>query len=144
MERHGRNALFCQERRYTDRRFTRFYYSQFGVVREPNAVESNIPELTSKPLLRFGTRRRLNDSIGMGVGITGINDRAAVETSLYLLTSRAKFQSSLMTSSRGDAGYDINYLYTDHQFNAALDMRQAFSTHDADTVYQTSFQITGK
>jgi len=115
------------------------YYAQGGLVRQPNFNDKTIPQVTSKPILRLGTVRRMTDNIGLGIGLTGVQDRAASEAGIYWLRSNTQIRATGLGSSKGDTGFNFNYLYTNQRMNASVDFRDVHASQLPDIEYQNLF-----
>ncbi len=100
------------------------YYLQAGVIREPLAQDETMPQLTSAPLLRAGTVHRVAENMGLGIGLLGLSDRAAVEPGIFLLTDNTQLRATGLASSASDYGLQSSLLYIRPDWSANLDARK--------------------
>jgi len=105
------------------------YYLQAGVIRQPAATDSTLPRLTSDPILRAGMVKRVEDSVGFGLSLLGVSDRALLETSAFWLQPSGQLQTTLLTSTSGDLGVQAGYLYNLGKFSGNLDVRQLWMSN---------------
>lgn len=123
------------------------YYAQAGVVRAIAFNDKTIPQLTSKPIAKIGTVRRISDTIGMGIGLTGIMDRAATESGIYWLRDTTQLRLTGLASSKGDFGVNTNLIYNREKLTASIDARQLVSNNTPQEEYQNIFsalkQVSG-
>lgn len=102
------------------------YYLQAGVIREPAAADDTIPRFTGDPLLRAGYGARIGDNTGAGIGLLGLRDRAALEANAFWLGEGMQLSAAAMASSKGDAGVQATYIYTDERLSATFDARKVW------------------
>ena len=100
------------------------YYAQAGVMRAVAFNDNTIPKLSDKPIITIGTVRRMTDTIGMGIGVTGINDRAASESGIYWLRDTTQLRFTALVSTQGDVGFNSNLIYNREKLTASVDARQ--------------------
>lgn len=107
------------------------YYVQAGIIRKPLDQDSAIPQFTGQPLVRAGTVMRVGDA-GLEVGIVGLEDRIALETSTFLLYSGMQLRGTALASTRGDTGLQGSAVYTAQRFTWAADARQIWARDSPD------------
>jgi hypothetical protein len=103
------------------------YYAQGGVVRQPPQQDAAVPKLTDAPIVRAGTVRRVDDNVGMNVGVLGISDRAAVEAGTFLVIKDTQLRVGALGSTAGDAGAQATLVYGTERWNAAVDARKLWA-----------------
>jgi hypothetical protein len=123
------------------------YYFQAGVIRKPPQVDSLIPGLTSDPIIRAGTSRRIADNLGLDVGVTGLKDRGILETGSFLIYEGMKLRTTGLASTRGDKGVQASYKQIMGSWNIAVDARQVWAadqvTNIIDPIPQTLKEAAG-
>ncbi len=123
------------------------YYMQAGVIRKAANDDSTLPQLTSEPLLRVGTVRRLNDSTGFNASVLGVKDRAVSETGFFWLHEGTQLRSTFLASSRGDLGWQSGFMQSLGKLNASADFRRVWAQDamriDNETWLNTITQATG-
>lgn len=107
------------------------YYAQAGFLREPASADSTMPAITGDPLLRAGIIARASDDIGVSAGMLGLADRAALEAGAFWLGPGMQLRATAMGSTKGDAGLQASYIYTDQRLSAAIDARQVWMSSEA-------------
>jgi Mat/Ecp fimbriae outer membrane usher protein len=115
------------------------YFAEGGVIRQAAFNDDTLPQLSSKPIVRAGTVRRLNDTMGLGISGTGVSDRVAMESGIYWIRSTTQLRMTGLASTKGDMGLNANYFYNKKQLSGSIDIRQVWAEPHSDIEYQNLF-----
>ena len=103
------------------------YYAQAGIIRNPVSINATLPEFSEQSLIRLGTVRRIRDNMGFEASLLGLDDRVAMENSVFLLEPGIQLRSTLLSSTHGDYGFQCSYQQIEHSWNMNIDARRLFT-----------------
>jgi len=116
------------------------YYLQGGLIRAPAINDRTVPVITSNPILRAGTVRRIDDNLGLNLSLLGVSNRVFMESGLFWLRPSGQAEGTLLTSTHGDFGTQAGYLYNVGKWSADIDVRQLWMSNDNVPGFQNAVQ----
>lgn len=111
------------------------YYVQAGLARAPQESDSTMPEVTSKPLIRAGGIMRIGENMGLGAGLTAIDDRVLAETNIVMVGEGTRLGASALAGSASDFGVQLSYLHYRDNISGGIDFRKTWVKEKPDNIY---------
>ncbi len=110
------------------------YYAEAGVLRKPASMDSALPDITGSPIVGAGMVRRIGENLGLNVDVIGVEDRAAIESGIFMMHEGTDMRATVLASTQGDVGLQASFLHNTGKFSTSLDVRKVWSTTSVGTV----------